>query len=171
MSSFSVHCSPTLSEALRNMDNILFLMGMQSTGSQDPWQKSCGAVSIHLSVAGLEMIMVNVHWSKRFRDLSPQPEWTICISFPLSLSLSHIVVLVGVLLVSLHIVPVNKRLYPLLQVSRLKEERRDDVKVNTRGTCQHFWLFLYFEVNTVKSWFMQAFCFRFYFHRPVINQL
>lgn len=28
--------SPTLSEALRNMDIILFSMGMQSTGSQDP---------------------------------------------------------------------------------------------------------------------------------------
>lgn len=27
---------PALSEALRNMDNILFSMGMQSTGSQDP---------------------------------------------------------------------------------------------------------------------------------------
>lgn len=27
---------PALSEALRNVDNILFSMGMQSTGSQDP---------------------------------------------------------------------------------------------------------------------------------------
>lgn len=36
VSSLSVHSSSTLSEALRNMDNILFSMGMQSTGSQDP---------------------------------------------------------------------------------------------------------------------------------------
>lgn len=36
VSSLSFPGSPTLSEALRNMDNILFSMGMQSTGSQDP---------------------------------------------------------------------------------------------------------------------------------------
>lgn len=39
VSSLCVHSSRTLSEALRNMDNILFSMGMQSTGSQDPWHK------------------------------------------------------------------------------------------------------------------------------------
>lgn len=115
------------------MDNILFSMGMQSTGSQDPWQKSCGAVSIHLSVAGLKMIMVNVPWSKRLRDWSSQPDWTIRISFSLSLFLSHIVVLVGVLLVTLHIVPVNKRLYPLLQVSRLKGQNTDRRQRLTHG--------------------------------------
>lgn len=49
---------PALSEALTNMDNILFSIGMQSTGSQDPWQKPRGAIAIQLSVAGLKMIMV-----------------------------------------------------------------------------------------------------------------
>lgn len=38
-------------------------------------------------------------------------------------SLGHIVVLVGVFLVTLHVVSVNKRLYPLLQVSRLKGKK------------------------------------------------
>lgn len=129
VSSVSVQ-SPTFSEALRHVDNILILMGMQSTGSQDPRQKSRSSLSIHMSVARLEML-VNVHWNKRFWDWSPQPDWTVRMSLS-SLKkqnkskqtnkqfLSHIVVLVGVLFVTFHIVPVNKRLYSFLQISRLE---------------------------------------------------
>lgn len=36
---------PALSEALTNMDNILFSIGMQSTGSQDPWRKTLWSYS------------------------------------------------------------------------------------------------------------------------------
>lgn len=86
-------------------------------------RKPGGALSIHLSVAGLEMRMVVVRRSKRSAGWSAAlPRWTVRSRF-----LSHIfhfssyvVVLVWVFLVTLHIVPVDERLYPFLQVSRLK---------------------------------------------------
>lgn len=150
MSSLSVQGSPILSEALRHVDNILFSVGMQSTGSQDPWQKSCGAVSIHLSVTRLKVIMVTSTGAKDLETdhseqlsawLDHKQHFIFCHFFP---CLSHIVVLVGILLVALHIVPVNKRLYPLLQVSRL--EWKETAEVNTWGTRWHLRLFLYNEV-------------------------
>lgn len=36
---------PALSEALTNMDNIHFSIGMQSTGSQDPWRETLWSYS------------------------------------------------------------------------------------------------------------------------------
>lgn len=47
-----------------------------------------------------------------------------------SLYLSHIVVLIGILLIPFHVVPVNKWLYPLLQISRLQ---KDEAKFS--GIC------------------------------------
>lgn len=156
MSSSSVCRSTTLSETLGDMDNILFLMGMQTTDQQDPQtEKPRGARSIHLSVAGLEMIMVDVHRSKRSTDRSARPKWTICMTFSQShLFLfsfsSHIVVLVRVFLVTLHIVPVDERLYPLLQVSRLKGQRRDTGQCG-RHAAAFLVIFKLGEANTVKS--------------------
>lgn len=86
-------------------------------------------VSIHLSVAGFqEDKLGDIHRSKKDRRLSihkslqprlDDPGFPPSLSLALPLPLSHIVVLVWVLLVTLHIVPVNERLYSLLQVSRL----------------------------------------------------
>lgn len=78
-----------------------------------------------MSVAGLNMVMVTT-------QNSSGPDVSICISLCFY-SLSHIVVLVGVFLVTLHIVPVNKRLYPLLQVSRLPKKEKQ--QINDHGTC------------------------------------
>ena len=92
--------------------------------------------------------MVNVHWSKRFRDRSLRTAFSptgpsICISYfshvPF-LSLSHIVVLVGVLLVTLHIVPVDKRLYPLLQVSRLEGKTTGKRRSSHMRHMSTFWV-------------------------------
>lgn len=122
-----------LSEALRNMDNTLFSMGMQSIGSQDPWQKTLWSSSHSHVGRWVEDDNVNIHWSKGFRDRSLRRAFIQtgpCAFFCFFVSLGHVVVLVGVLLVTFHIVPVNKRLYPLLQVSRLKV-REDREGVNT----------------------------------------
>lgn len=136
------------------MDNIVILMGMQSTGSQDPRQKSRRALSIHMSVARREMV-VNVHWSERFRDWSPQPDWTVRLSFSSILQktkkkLSHVVVLVGVLFVTLHIVPVNERLYSFLQVSRLEWKKGGEVIMQRFLCISKLWR------HTEKCWFEEV---------------
>lgn len=46
-------------------------------------------------------------------------------------TLSHVVVLVGVLFVTLHVVPVNKRLYSFLQVSRLERKTEHTLTENS----------------------------------------
>ncbi len=54
------------------------------------------------------------------------------LSLLFSLSLSHVVVLIGILLIPFHVVPVNKGLYPLLQISRLQ---KDETSFSGRGIC------------------------------------
>lgn len=65
---------------------------------------------------------VNKNWNEEFRvlrEVNDVTENSLLLSFLPSLiypshSLSHIVVLIGILLIPFHVVPVNKWLYPLL---------------------------------------------------------
>lgn len=110
---------------------LSFDVGAVHTIFRPLWQTSCGAASIQLVCGWVHDDNVNIHWGKKVHRGGSL--MTICTSFSphtlLVCSLSHIVVLVGILLVTLHIVSVNERLYPLLQVSRLcaEAERRNSL--------------------------------------------
>lgn len=125
MSSFSVHCSPTLSEALRNMDNILFKWPCCPQDRKTPDRKPVEQHPFTCRWLGRRWWWLMSTGGKDWRTYHLSlPGPSVYHFLRHIFILSHVVVLVGVLLVALHIVPVDKRLYPLLQVSRLKGGER-----------------------------------------------
>lgn len=120
-----------------------FSVAMQSTGSQDLQRKTLWSGRHRLvGCCGERNNGVHPPEEKRFKGRSLGGLSSQMNQLQFVFSLGHIVVLVGVFLVTLHVVSVNKRLYPLLQVSRL--EGKKQTGVNTWSLTE--WC-LYFEMG------------------------